>query len=131
MPTWHSSVFHLISWNWKHLINHKVQAKKLFWHMILHSYLCNALCKFFIEIESNYLKSKARDKSIQVRKKLSCHVIVNNYLCNVLCKFIIKIESTWRREIKEQAPQLTLLYCSSTARSGYRRHSIKKLFLKT
>ena len=36
----------------------------------------------------------------------------SNYLCNVLCRFLIKIESTRKSEIKEQAPQLTLLYCS-------------------
>ena len=37
-----------------------------------------------------------------------------------------KIESTWRCEIKEQAPQLTLLYRCRTATSIHRR----KLFLK-
>ena len=30
------------NWNWKHLINYKEQGKKVFWHVILHSYLCNA-----------------------------------------------------------------------------------------
>ena len=44
--TQYSFVFQIIFWNWKHLINNKVQGKKDFWHMILHSYLCNALCKF-------------------------------------------------------------------------------------
>ena len=48
-----------------------------------------------------------------------CHLIVKNYLCNVLCKSLIKIESMWRREIKEQAPQLTLLYCGRTVRSSH------------
>ena len=76
------------------------------------------------------LKSKARDQSIEARKILFCHVIVKNYLCNVLCAFLIKIGSTWRREIKEQIPQLTLLYCSRTVRSRHRRCSIGKLFLK-
>ena len=52
------------------------------------------------------LKSKARDQSIQARKKLFCHVIV------FLFKFLIKIESTWRHDIEEQTPQLTLLYCT-------------------
>ena len=46
--TWHSSIFQITPWNWKHLTNCKV-----FWHVILHSYLCNALCNFFIKIESN------------------------------------------------------------------------------
>ena len=42
---------------------------------------------------------------------------------------MIKTESTWRREIKEQTPQLTLLYCGRTVRSS-RSCYIKKLFLK-
>ena len=40
-------------WNWKHLTNSKVEGKYVFWHVILISYLCNTLCKFFIEIKSN------------------------------------------------------------------------------
>ena len=57
-------------------------------------------------------------------------MIVKNYLCNVSCKFLIKIESTWRREIKEQTPQLTLLHGGRTVRSSRRNCSIRKLFLK-
>ena len=76
------------------------------------------------------LKSKARDQSIQAKKKLFCHVIVRNYLCNLSWKFLIKIESTWRREIKEQAPQLILLYRGRTVRSSLRSCFLRKLFLK-
>ena len=76
------------------------------------------------------MKSKARDQSIQVTNKLFCLVIVNKYLCNVLWKFLVKIESTWRREIKEQAPQLTLLYRGRTAKSSHLWCCIRKLFLK-
>ena len=76
------------------------------------------------------LKLKARDQSLQARKKLFCHVIVKNYLHNVSCKFLIQIESTWRREIKEQTLQLTLLHRSRTVRSSHRRCSIRQLFLK-
>ena len=104
--TLHSSVFQIISWNWKQLINHKVQAKKkVFWHMILHSYLYKALCKFSLKSKAtnvfpkHILKSKARDKSIQERKKLFCHVIVKNYLFNVLCNLLMKFESTWRHKM--------------------------------
>ena len=32
--------------------------KFVFWHVILHSYLCNALFKFFIKIKSNQCSSK-------------------------------------------------------------------------
>ena len=46
-------VFQIIPWNWKDLTNRKVPVKKVFWHVILHSYMCNALCNFFIKIESN------------------------------------------------------------------------------
>ena len=58
------------------------------------------------------LKSKAGDQPIQAKKKLFCYVIVNNHLHSILRKLLIKIESTWKREIKEQTPQLTLLYRS-------------------
>ena len=78
----------------------------------------------------NILKSKARDQSNQAMKKLFCHVILKNDLSNVSWKFLIKIESTTRRKIKEQAPQLTLLYRGRTVRSSHRRCCIRKLFLK-
>ena len=123
----------IIPWNWEHLINRKVQEKKIFWHVILHIVTCATLCVSFLSkseainvFPKHILKSKARDQSIQARKKLFCHVIVKNYLCNVSWKFLIKIESTWRREIKEQAPQLTLLYRGRTVRSSH-----WKLFLKS
>ena len=48
----------------------------------------------------------------------------------VLSKFLIKIERMWRREIKEQIAQLTLLYCGRTIRSKHQRYSIKKRVLK-
>ena len=76
------------------------------------------------------LKSKVCSKSIQARKKLYCHVRVKNYLCNILWKFLIKIKSMWRHKIKEQAPQLTLLYCGRTVRIRHWRCSIKKAVLK-
>ena len=99
---------------------------------------CATLCVSFSSnskainvFPKHILKLKARDQSIQAMKKLFCHIIVNNYLCNVSWKILIKIESTWRREIKEQTPQLTLLYCGRTVRSSHRRCCIRKLFLKT
>ena len=78
----------------------------------------------------NVLKSKACDQSSQARQKLFCHVIGKNYLVNVSCKFLIKIERTWRREIKEWTPLLTLLHRCRTVRSSHQRCSIRKLFLK-
>ena len=53
--TQHSSVSQILSWNWKHLINWKC---RLLTHQILHSYLCNALCKIFIKVGSHYCFSK-------------------------------------------------------------------------
>ena len=127
----------IIPWNWEHLINRKVQEKKFFWHVILHIVTCATLCVSFLSkseainvFPKHILKSKARDQSIQESKKLFCHVIIKNYLCNVSWKFLIKIESTWRRKIKEQAPQLSLLYRGRTVRSSHRRCCIRKLFLK-
>ena len=75
------------------------------------------------------LKSKACDKSNQARKKLFCYVIVKNNLTNISRKFLIKIESIWRHEIKEQAPQLTLLYHGRTVRGSQWMCCIRKLFL--
>ena len=67
-------------------IKRKVHAKKVFRHVILHSYLCNVLCRFSSNkiatnvFQKHILKSKARDQPIQARKKLFCHVIVENAL---------------------------------------------------
>ena len=104
------------------------------WYYIV---TCTTLCVSFSSkskainvFPKHILKLKARDQSIQARKKLFCHVIVKNYLCNVSWKFLIKIESTWRREIKEQAIQLTLRYRGRTVRSSHRRCCIRKLLLK-
>ena len=115
------------------LTNRKVQGKKVIWHVIVHSYLCNVSVSFSSKsiainvFPKHILKSKARDQSNQARKKLICHVIVKNYLSKVSWKFLINIESTWRHEIKEQAPQLTLLYRGRTIRSSHRRYCIRKL----
>ena len=129
MLTRHFSVFQIIPWNWKHLTNRKMQGKKVFWYVILHIYLCNFLSNYCFS--KTYSEIKSTWQSIQTRKKLFRHVIVNNYLCSVSRKFLIKIRSTWRREIKEQALQLTLLYRGRTIRNSHRRCRIRKLFLKT
>ena len=112
----------------------KCRGRKSFdtWYYIV---TCATLCVSFSSkskainvFPKHILKLKARDQSIQARKKLFCHVIVKNYLCNVSWKFLIKIESTWRREIKEQAPQLTLLYRGRTVRSSHQKCCIFKNF---
>ena len=133
MLTRHSSAFQIMSRNWStakcrrrkssDTRDYIVISATLFVNFSLKSKATNVFPKYI-------LKSKACDKSIQARKKLFCHVIIKNYLCNVLCKFLIKFESTWRREIKEQALQLTLLYCGRTVRSSHRRFCIKKAVLK-
>ena len=114
----------------------KCRGRKSFdtWYYIV---TCATLCVNFslkskaINIfPKHILKLKACDQSIQARKKLFCHVIIKNYLCKVSWKFLIESESTWRREIKEQAPQLTLLYRGRTAKSSHQRCCIRKLFLK-
>ena len=87
-----------------------MQTKQVFSHMILHSYLCNALCKSSIKIESNYCfskrysESKARDQLIHAKKELFCRVIVKNYLRNVLCKFLIKMEARGGAKSKTDTP---------------------------
>ena len=112
------------------------RGKKSFetWYYIV---TCATLCASFSTkskainvFPKHILKSKACDQSIQTTKRLFCHVIVRNYLCNVSLNFLIKIESTRRREIKEQAPQLTLLHHGRSVRSSHCRCCIRKLFLK-
>ena len=90
-----------------------------------------AQCAMYINPKSNVfpkhiLKTKSCDQSIQARKKLFCRVIVRNYLYN---EFAFK-QSTWRGKIKEQTPQLVLLYCGRTVKTSHRRCSIKKAVLK-
>ena len=119
--TLHSSVFQIIPWNWKHLTNYIVTCAILCVIFLLKSKAINIFQKYS-EIESTW--------PINLRKKLFSHMIIKNYLCNILWKFLIKSESVWRQEIKEQAPQLTLLYCGRAARSSHQRCWIKKLFLK-
>ena len=132
----HSSIFQIITWNWKHLTNRKVQGKNVFdkWYYIV---TCATLGVSFSSkskatnvFPKHILKSKARDQSFHARKKLFCHVTVKNYLRNVSCKFLIKIESTWRREIKEETPQLILMHHVRTVRSSRQRCYIRKLFFK-
>ena len=127
MFTRHSSFFQIISWNWS-------TTKWRQWYYIV---ICATLCVSFSSkskstnvFPKRFLKSKARDKSIQARNELLCHMTVKNYLRNVLCKFLIKLESKWRREIKEQTHQLILLYCGRTVRSSHLRFCVEKLFLK-
>ena len=114
----------------------KCKERKSFdtWYYIV---TCATVCvKFLSKPEAinvfpkHVLKSKARGQSIQARKNLFCHVIIKNYFRNVSWKILIKIESTWRRNIKEQATQLILLYRGSTVRGSHRRFGIRKLFLK-
>ena len=128
------SLFQIISQNWKHLINGKTQAeillltrdiKQLFVQRFMYVFHQNWKQLFFQNIFWN-----RKHVINQARKKVFCHLIVKNYLCNVLCKLLIKIERTWRREIKEQAPTLTLLYCGRTPRRRRWSALWKKMFLK-
>ena len=133
-----SSVFQVISCNWKHLINRKVQVKKVFWCYIV---ICATLCvcfssklkatnvfpklwKLFVFLNENYRKH------VFIQFKF-CRVIVKYYFCNVSYKFLIKIENRWRCEIKEHTPQLTLLYCGITVTRSHWSCYIKKAILKT
>ena len=101
--------------------------------MILHSYLCNALCKFFIKMESNYCFSKTyseieRYPLIQARKKLTCHVIA--FVQRFLSVFDQYRKHAGARNKKKQTPQLALRYCGRTVRSSHRRCSVKNAILK-
>ena len=104
------------------------------WQMILHGYLFNTLLRFSSKSKAinvfHILKSKGRDQLSQARKKLFCLVIVKTIWATFHESFLFKIESMWRCKIKEQAPQLTLLYLGMTIRSSHQRCCIRKQFLK-
>ena len=128
MLTRHSSAFQIIPWNWKILINRKVQENKVFWHIILHSSLRSA---FFIKIESNcFSKTYSEIESTWSINSSKEEIVLSRdikyYLCNVSCEFLKA-----RRGAKlEQTPQLSLLYYGRAVRYNHRRCSIRKLFIK-
>ena len=132
MLTRHSSVFQIIPWNWKHLANHKVQGRKVFWHVTLHSYLCNSLCKFFIKIKLKcFSKTYSRIESTWSINASKEEIILLRDSKELFVQRFLKVfDQNWKREIKEEAPQLTLLYRGRAVRSSHRRCRIRKLFLK-
>ena len=100
----------------------QMQSNKVFWHVILRSYLCNTLCKFLFKIESTWLINS--NKQEVVLSHDSKELLVQCIEC------LIKMKSTWRHGIKEQTPQLTLLYFARTFGSSHWRCSINKPVLK-
>ena len=132
MLTRHSSVFQIIPWNWKHLTKRKVRGKRVFWHVILHSYLCNALYKFFIKIKSNcFSKTYSEIERTWPINSSKENIVLSRDSKELFVQRIAKVlESTWIREIEEQAPQVTLMYRGRTIRSSHQRCCIKKLFSK-
>ena len=126
--TQHFSVFQIISRNWKHLINDEVQAKKVFWNVILHSSLCNASCKFFIKIESNQCFCKTYSESS--KKEIVLLRDCKELFVQRFVEVFDRDESTWRPETKEQTTQMTLSYCDRTVRSSHRRLPIQIVVLK-
>ena len=77
--------------------------------------MCNDLCKFFIKIESNcFSKTYSEIESMWSINSSKEEIVLSRdskeLFVQRFVKFFNKIESTWRRKIKEQAPQLTLLH---------------------
>ena len=95
--------------------------------MIVKNYLCDVLFKF------HWVKSVQKQSffwSVFSRTRTEYGSEKTPYLDTFHAVFLIKTESTWRCKIKEQTPQLTLLYCGRTVRSSHQRCSIKKVVLK-
>ena len=137
MLTRPSSIFQIITRNWKHLTNCKVQGKKVLWHVILHSYLCSALCRFFIENESNWCFSKTYSEikstwPINSRKE---EIVLSRDSKELFVQRFVKVFDQNRKCVEawnqRTGTQLTLLYRGRTVRSSHRRCCcISKLFLK-
>ena len=107
--------------------------------MILHSYLCKVLYMLSskskeINVFPKYiLESKARDQVInqfKTKEEIALSRDSKEWLVQSFVLFLIKIGSTWRREIKEQTPKLTLLYRGRTIKNSHQRCSIEKAVLK-
>ena len=120
---------------WKAPDQTQSAGKKVFWQMILHSYLCNTLLRFSSKSKAinvfpkhSEIKSMWPIKSSKEKIVLSCDS--KNYLSNVWWKFLIKIQSMWRCKIKEQTCQLTSLYRGTTVRSSHQKCCIRKQLLK-
>ena len=126
--------FQIIPWYWKHLTNCKVQGKKFFWHMILHSYLCHTLCNFLIKIKSNSCFSKTYSEIERMWSINSSKEIVLSRDSKELFvqRFMKVFGQNWKHvhKIKEQPPQLNLLYRDRTVKSKHWRSCKRKLFLK-
>ena len=118
MLTWHCSVFKVIPWNWKPLINRRVRGKKVFSYVILYYIvLCSTICVSFPSkseattvFPKHILKSKARDQSIQARKKVFCHVIVKNIYATFRVSFWPKSKARGGSKLKDRHP--SWLYCT-------------------
>ena len=66
----------------------------------------------------------------QFKQWRNCFVTWKQRIICAMWKCLIKIESTWRCRIKEQATQLTLLFCGRTIKCSHWSCCTRELFLK-
>ena len=104
------------------------------WYYIV---MCATFCVCFHQNHNVFpkyiLESKARDQVInqfKTKEEIALSRDSKEWLVQSFVLFLIKIGSTWRREIKEQTPKLTLLYRDRTIKRSHQRCSIKKAVLK-
>ena len=113
--TRHSSVFQIVPWNRKYLTNLKVQGKKAFWHVILHSYLCISLCKCFIKIESKgFSKTYSETESTWPINSSKLEIVLSRDSKEL---FVQRCESFWwklkvRGDAKSKNRYTFWLYCT-------------------
>ena len=100
---------------------------------VLHSYLCNALCKIFIKIESNcfsktYSEIESTWPIISHKEEI---VLARDGKELFVQRFVKVFDQIWMHveALNERTgTQLTLLYRGRTIRRSHRRCCIRKLF---
>ena len=111
---------------------------RTWYYIILHSYLCNALRKFFLSkseainvFPKHIPKSNTRDQSIQARKKLFCHVILKNNLCNVCESFWSKLKAHGGAKSKNRHASLLSCTMEQPPEVLYKKAVLKNFAIST
>ena len=130
MLTRHSSAFQIIPWNWKLLINRKVQENKVFWHIILHSSLRSA---FFIKIESNcFSKTYSEiERTLSINSSKEEMVLLRDSKKLFVLRFVWVFDQNRKHVEAWNQRTDTLTDFGSTVRSSHWKCSIRQLFLKS
>ena len=134
MLTRHSSVFQVIPWNWECLVNRKVQGKKACWHVILNSYLRNALSKFFYKNRKDLMlfENIFWNRSTWPINSSKEEILLRDSKELFVQRFVKVFDQNWKQVEPQNlrtGTQLNLLHRGETVRSSHWKCRIRKPFL--